>query len=117
MDTCSRRVSFARYRRYRIGHSGHVFGEITFGYAEDKDETPCFHAWDEEMWNCSKPDVSAWMPQPDAYRPGEVLKAALCIPMQGGHLTVEAMPDENYPGVDVTFVPDKVDEERLEPRV
>lgn len=34
---------------------------IYYGYAHENDEEPCFHEWDDEMWQCFKPNVIAWM--------------------------------------------------------
>ena len=47
---------------------GIVYGDIIYGYAEEDDAEPCFHMWDDEYWNCYKPDVIAWHPLPEPYR-------------------------------------------------
>ena len=48
---------------------GRVWSGIYYGITEETDEEPCFHKWDEEMWYCYKPDVIAWRPLPEPYRP------------------------------------------------
>ena len=48
---------------------GRVWSGIYYGITEETDEEPCFHKWDEEMWYCHKPDVIAWRPLPEPYRP------------------------------------------------
>ena len=49
--------------------NGNVWGDIYYGYADVMDEEPCFHRLDDEMWCCFKPDVIAWRPLPEPYRP------------------------------------------------
>ena len=51
--------------------NGNVWGDIYYGYANETDEEPCFHRWDDEIWRCFKPDVIAWRPLPEPYRPEE----------------------------------------------
>ena len=46
-----------------------IWSGIYYGITEETDEYPCFHKWDEEMWHCYKPDVIAWRPLPEPYRP------------------------------------------------
>lgn len=48
---------------------GRVWSGIYYGITEETDEEPCFHKWDEEMRYCYKPDVIAWRPLPEPYRP------------------------------------------------
>ena len=48
--------------------NGRVWSRIYYGFAEETDEEPCFHKWDDEMWQCYKPDVIAWRPLPEPYR-------------------------------------------------
>ncbi len=48
--------------------NGNVWGDIYYGYANETDEEPCFHNWDDEMWRCFKPDVIAWRHMPEPYR-------------------------------------------------
>lgn len=48
---------------------GRVWSGIYYGIIEETDEEPCFHKWDEELCYCYKPDVIAWRPLPDPYRP------------------------------------------------
>lgn len=40
---------------------------IYYGYTYKNDKEPCFHEWDNEMWQCFKPNVVAWMRMPEAY--------------------------------------------------
>lgn len=48
---------------------GNVRGDIVYGYADEVDAEPCFHRWDDEYWQCYKPEVIAWRPLPEPYRP------------------------------------------------
>ena len=48
---------------------GRVWSGIYYGITEETDEEPCFHKYDEEMSYCYKPDVVAWRPLPEPYRP------------------------------------------------
>lgn len=50
---------------------GRVWCDVCYGYAEETDENPCFHKWDEGMWHCYKPDVIAWQSRPEPYQPGK----------------------------------------------
>ena len=50
---------------------GYVHDGIIYDYAYDKDENPSFHRWDDEYWQCFRPDVIAWQPLPKPYRPEE----------------------------------------------
>lgn len=43
---------------------------IYYGYTYKSDKEPCFHEWDNEMWQCFKPNVIAWMRMPKAYSEG-----------------------------------------------
>ena len=57
-------------KRYIItDKSGNVYAGLLYGYADDDDDKPCFHNWDDECWRCFKPDVAAWAEYPDPYRP------------------------------------------------
>lgn len=47
---------------------GMVWCDMYFGCADEDDIEPCFYKWDDEYWYCSKPNVVAWMPLPDAYK-------------------------------------------------
>ncbi len=46
---------------------GYVHDGITYDYAEDKDDKPSFHKWDNEYWNCFVYDIIAWQPLPEPY--------------------------------------------------
>lgn len=50
--------------------NGSVYSNIYYDYTESKAKEPCFHMWDDEMWNCFKPDVIAWQPLPEPYKEG-----------------------------------------------
>ena len=53
--------------------NGSVWSDIYFDYKDKEDASPCFHRWDDEMWQCFTPDVLAWMPLPESYKEeGEV---------------------------------------------
>ena len=47
---------------------GCVYGEMCYGASEDGD-TVSFYQWDDDMWRCYKPEVIAWQPMPEPYRP------------------------------------------------
>ena len=49
--------------------SGQVWGDLIYGYPDEADTEMCFHKWDNEYWQCYKPDVIAWQPLPEPYRP------------------------------------------------
>ena len=42
---------------------------LYYGYVNENDDEMCFHEWDDDMWDCWKPDVIAWMPEPYPYKP------------------------------------------------
>lgn len=50
---------------------GYVHDGIIYDYAYSKDKNPSFHRWDDEYWQCFRPDVIAWQPLPDPYKPEE----------------------------------------------
>ncbi len=49
---------------------GYVHDNIIYDYA-NVNEKPSFHRWDDEYWQCFRPDVIAWQPLPEPYRPEE----------------------------------------------
>ena len=52
--------------------NGNVWAGMYYGYAADggeEHEGRCFYQWDDEMWHCFKPDVIAWRPLPEPYKP------------------------------------------------
>lgn len=49
--------------------NGHVYDNIYYGYASGDDKKMCFHRWDDEYYSCFKPQVIAWQPLPEPYRP------------------------------------------------
>ena len=50
---------------------GYMRDGIIYDYADSKDDKPSFHRWDDEYWQCFRPDVIAWQPLPEPYRPKE----------------------------------------------
>lgn len=50
---------------------GYMRDGIIYDYADSKDDKPSFHRWDDEYWQCFRPDVIAWHPLPEPYRPKE----------------------------------------------
>ena len=62
-------------KRYIVTDTdGHVWSSIWYGYAEEENKTPCFYCWDDDMWQCYKPDVIAWRPLPEPYQPEQTAK-------------------------------------------
>ena len=51
---------------------GYMRDGIIYDYADSKDDKPSFHRWDDEYWQCFRPDVIAWHPLPEPYRQKEV---------------------------------------------
>ena len=45
---------------------------IIYDYADSKDDKPSFHRWDDEYWQCFRPDVIAWRSLPEPYRPRKI---------------------------------------------
>lgn len=50
---------------------GYMRDGIIYDYADSKDDKPSFHRWDDEYWQCFRPDVIAWQPLPKPYRSKE----------------------------------------------
>lgn len=48
--------------------NGSVFSNIYYDYTDSNAKEPCFHSWDDEMWNCFEPDVIAWQPLPEPFK-------------------------------------------------
>lgn len=48
---------------------GYVHDGIIYDYADSKDDKLSFHKWDDEYWQCFRPDVIAWQPLPEPYKP------------------------------------------------
>ena len=48
--------------------NGSVYSNFYYDYTDSKDKEPCFHRWDDEMWDCFKPDVIAWQPFQDPFK-------------------------------------------------
>lgn len=52
--------------------SGNVCDNVLiYDYEHSKSKEPCFHRWNDEMWECYTPRVLAWQPLPAPYKPGE----------------------------------------------
>lgn len=50
--------------------SGNVCDDVLiYDYVCSTSKEPCFHMWDDEMWNCYTPRVIAWQPLPEPYQP------------------------------------------------
>lgn len=47
---------------------GYAHDGIIYDYADSRDEKPSFHRWDDEYWQCFRPDVIAWQPLPEPYK-------------------------------------------------
>lgn len=56
------------YVEYLVSTKNERIYKMPYGYADENDEKPCFHKWDDEMWDCFKPKVIAWMPEPKPYK-------------------------------------------------
>lgn len=59
------------YDRYLITTKDGRVEIIYYGYTDDRPNEVAFHQWDDEGWQCWKPDVTAWMPLPDPHKPQE----------------------------------------------
>lgn len=50
--------------------SGNVCDDVLiYDYENSKSKEPCFHRWNDDMWECYTPRVIAWQPLPQAYQP------------------------------------------------
>lgn len=56
------------YDRYLITTDDGRVEIIGYGYTDDLPNEIAFHEWDDEEWQCWKPNVTAWMPLPKAYK-------------------------------------------------
>lgn len=56
------------YDRYLISTDDGRVEIIDYGYTDDLPNEIAFHEWDDEGWQCWKPNVTAWMPLPKAYK-------------------------------------------------
>lgn len=59
------------YDRYLITTDDGRVEIIGYGYTDDLPDEVAFHEWDDEGWQCWKPNVTAWMPRPKPYEPQE----------------------------------------------
>ena len=48
--------------------NGSMYSNFYYDYTDSKDKEPCFHRWDDEMWDCFKHDVIAWQPLPEPFK-------------------------------------------------
>ena len=48
--------------------NGSVYSNIYYDYIDNNAKEPCFHRWDDEMWNCFMLDVIAWQPLPEPFK-------------------------------------------------
>ena len=56
------------YDRYLITTDDGMVEIVNYGYTNDRPNEIAFYQWDDEEWQCWKPDVTAWMPRPKAYK-------------------------------------------------
>lgn len=56
------------YDRYLITTDEGRVEMVGYGYTDDLPNEIAFHEWDDEGWQCWKPNVTAWMPLPKPYR-------------------------------------------------
>lgn len=60
-----------KFDRYLISTDDGRVETIGYGYTDDLPNEIAFHEWDDEEWQCWKPNVTAWMPLPKPYEPQE----------------------------------------------
>lgn len=56
------------YDRYLITTDDGMVEIANYGYTNDRPNEIAFYQRDDEEWQCWKPDVTAWMPRPKAYK-------------------------------------------------
>lgn len=56
------------YDRYLITTKDGRVEIVGYGYTDDHTNEIAFHEWNDEGWQCWKPDVTAWMPLPKPYK-------------------------------------------------
>ena len=56
------------YGRYLISTDDGMVEIVNYGDTNDLPNEIAFHQWDDEEWQCWKPNVTAWMPRPKAYK-------------------------------------------------
>lgn len=54
--------------RYLISTDDGMVEIVNYGDTNDLPNEITFHQWDDEEWQCWKPNVTAWMPLPKAYK-------------------------------------------------
>lgn len=57
-----------KFDRYLISTDEGRVEMVGYGYTDDLPNEIAFHEWDDEEWQCWKPNVTAWMPRPKAYK-------------------------------------------------
>lgn len=65
---CSERLPEIGQEVIVTTQNGSVCSNIYYDYTDSNAKEPCFHSWDDEMWNCFMPDVIAWQPLPEPYK-------------------------------------------------
>lgn len=65
---CSERLPELGQEVIVATQNGSVYSNIYYDYTDSNAKEPCFHSWDDEMWNCFEPDVIAWQPLPEPYK-------------------------------------------------
>lgn len=66
--SCSERLPEIGQEIIVSTQNGSVYSNFYYDYTDSKDKEPCFHRWDDEMWDCFKPDVIAWQPFPEPFK-------------------------------------------------
>lgn len=56
------------YDRYLITTDDGMVEIVKYGETNDLPNEIAFHLWDDEEWQIWKPNVTAWMPLPKAYK-------------------------------------------------
>lgn len=56
------------YDRYLISTDDGMVEIVNYGDTNDLPNEIAFYQWDDEEWQCWKPNVTAWMPRPKAYK-------------------------------------------------
>lgn len=56
------------YGRYLISTDDGMVEIVNYGDTNDLPNEIAFYQWDDEEWQCWKPNVTAWMPRPKPYK-------------------------------------------------
>ena len=65
---CSERLTEIGQEVIVATKNGSVYSNIYYDYIDNNAKEPCFHRWDDEMWNCFMLDVIAWQPLPEPFK-------------------------------------------------